>query len=146
MIGPRTEEAWKKWEDQQKQLKETWGNTEVYAYIKTIMEDIQHINANVVFKEDFSLETESDDLNALKKLYEDMHYSDTMTLKEFFDKLSNSDLRWSVGGYMDLDGIEDKGDGVYAVTLLDYPSADALMHVFITVKQNEDGSFSTEFD
>ena len=34
MIGPRTEDAGKRWEEQQKVLKETWGETEIYAYVK----------------------------------------------------------------------------------------------------------------
>ena len=143
MIGPRTEEAWKEWDRQQELLKETWGDTEVYAYIRTIMDDLQNVNANVVFREDFSLENDSEELTALKKLYNDTRYSDEMTLKEFLAFLDSSSLRWSVGGLMDLDRIEDKGNGEYAVTLLDYPTPDALMAVPITVKQNEDGSFRT---
>ena len=146
IIGPRTEDAWREWHKQQELLKETWGGTEVYAYINTIRDDVLNTNANVIFEEDFSLETESPELDALKKLYEDMHYSDQMTLQEFYDKLCKSSFRWSIGGPLDLDSIEDKGNGVYAVRLLDYPSVDAMRAVDLTVKQNEDGSFRTEFE
>ena len=40
MIGPRTENAWKQYEEDQKTLVETWGETEIYAYITTIMDDM----------------------------------------------------------------------------------------------------------
>ena len=145
MIGPRSEEAWKKWEEEQKVLRETWGDTEVYAYIQTILEDLQTVNANVVFKDDFSTETESKDLTALTKLYEDMHYIDEISLDEFLTKLKNSDLRWVVGGAPDLDSIEDKGDGVYDVRLLYYPNVDSLMAVNVTVRTEADGAFHLDF-
>lgn len=146
IIGPRTEDAWKKWEQEQAELKEKWGDTEVYAYIQTIMDDILNVNANVVFKEDFSVDAESEELDALKKLYEDMGYNNEMTLEEFLAKLNDSSLRWSIGSPLDLDKIEEKENGEYAVTLLDYPNADSLMNVYLTVKTNEDGSFRTEFE
>ncbi len=145
MIGPRTESAWKEWEKQQKELKETWGETPVYAYIQTILDDLANINARVVFNDDFSLETDSPELDALKKLYEDMKCSETFTLSEFLARLSEHDMRYAVGGMLDLDKIEAKEDGVYEVTALYYPNADSLMNVTFTVRKNEDGSFRAEF-
>ena len=144
MIGPRSEEAWKEWEKEQAELKETWGDTEVYAYVQTILTDLHNINANVVFSEGFSTETDSEELNALKKLKEDMQIGEETSLEEFRTKLENSSLRYAVGGMNDLDGIEEKGDGAYLVTLLYYPNADSMMAVRLTVKSMEDGSFSTE--
>lgn len=146
MIGPRSEEAWKKWDEEQKVLKETWGETEIYAYVQTILDDINNVNANVVFKEDFSLENESKELDALKKLYTDMHYSDEISLKEFLEKLNNSQLRWAIGGMNDLDRIEDQGDDGYLVTLLYYPNADSLMAVNLTIRKVADGAFHTDFE
>ena len=146
IIGPRTEDAWKKWEEDQKALRETWGDTEVYAYIQTILDDLHNVNANVVFKDDFSTETESEELTALKKLCEDMHYRDEIPLDEFLSRLKNSDLRWVVGGMPDLDSIEDKGDGVYEVRLIYYPNADSMMAVTVNVRTEADGSFRLDFE
>ena len=145
MIGPRSEAAWQKWEEDQKALKETWGDTEVYAYIQGIMEEITGLNANVVFKEGFSLEEESEELTKLKKLYEDMQTSDEISLKEFYDKLENSEFRWAAGRPLELESIKDQGDGTYDVSLLYYPNADSLMGIYITVKTEEDGKFHTDF-
>ena len=146
IIGPRTEDAWDQWEEDQKVLKETWGDTEVYAYIQMILDDLHNVNANVVFKEDFSTETESEALTPLKKLYEDMHYSDKISLEEFLNRLKNSDLRYVVGGVTDLDAIEDRGNGVYDIRLLYYPNVDSLMAANLTIRTEADGSFHAEFE
>ncbi len=145
IIGPRTEEAWKQWEKDQEALKETWGDTEIYAYVQTILDDLSQVNANVVFKDDFSLETESKELDALKKLYEDMHYSGEISLEEFLSRLDNSNLRYAVGGMNELASIEDKGDGVYEVVLEYYANVDSLMAVKLTVRTEADGAFHTDF-
>ena len=146
IIGPRTEDAWKKWEEDQKALREKWGDTEVYAYIQTIMDDLHNVKANVVFKDDFSTETESEELTALKKLYDDMHYSEEVPMDEFLSRLKNSNLRYIVGGVADLDSIEDKGDGSYDVRLIYYPNVDSLMAVNMTVYTEADGSFRMDFE
>ena len=145
MIGPRSEDAWKEHRKQQEELKETWGNTEIYAYIQTIQEDLQNVNANVVFKEGFSTTTESKELDALKKLYEDMHYKDEISLDEFLAKLEDSSLRYATGGEMELQSITDNGDGSYKVDLDYHVNVDSLMRVIITVRKESDGSFHTEF-
>ena len=145
MIGPRSEDAWKEHRKQQEELKETWGNTEIYAYIQTIQEDLQNVNANVVFKEGFSTTTESKELDALKKLYEDMHYKDEISLDEFLAKLEDSSLRYATGGETELQSITDNGDGSYKVDLDYYINVDSLMRVIITVRKESDGSFHTEF-
>ncbi|MBR3311689.1 MAG: hypothetical protein IKG15_07735 [Solobacterium sp.] len=146
MIGPRSESAWKKWEEDQKALVETWGDTEVYAYINTIREDIGNLKARVIYADDFSLETESEELDALKKLYEDMGYSKEMTLEEFYNKLKDSEIRWVSGGKPDLNKIKDLGNEMYEVELLYYASADALMGVILTVRKDADGVFHTDFE
>ena len=126
MIGPRTEDAWKEWRKQQEILKETWGDTEVYAYVQTIMTDLKNINANVIFKDDFSVETD-------------------VSLQEFVSRLDDSRLRYAIGGETDLDKIEDKGNGEYEVTLLYDASVDSLMAVTLKILDNGDGTFRTEF-
>jgi len=145
MIGPRSETAWKEWNRQQEALKETWGDTEVYAYIQTILKDLSEINANVVFHDDFSVDSDGEDQRRLKQLYEDMKYSRTLTLQEFHEKLKDSSLRYAVGGNTDLESISESSDGSYAVTLLYYPNADSMMAVSLTVFPDSGGSFRTEF-
>ena len=145
MIGPRTEDAWKEWEKKQAELKATWEGTDLYAYVETIRNDLSSVNANVVFKDDFSLDSDSPEKDALLKLYEDMNGADE-TPDAFLARLKESQLRWSIGGMLDLDAIDDKGNGEYEIILLDYPTPDALMNVYLTIKTNEDGSFSTEFE
>ena len=145
MIGPRTEDAWKEWRKQQEILKETWGDTEVYAYVQTIMTDLKNINANVIFKDDFSVETEIEELDAVRKLHADMGIGEDVSLQEFVARLDDSRLRYAIGGETDLDKIEDKGNGEYEVTLLYDASVDSLMAVTLKILDNGDGTFRTEF-
>ena len=147
IIGPRTQQAWEEWGERQEALRQTWGDTEIYAYVQTIMEDLEHVNAGVVFKEGFSTETPSTELDALQKLYDDANLGEEITIEEFLDRLMGSPLRYAVGTMLDLDGIEelsgDDGAG-YDVTLLYYPNADSLMPVSLTVGVREDGTFTLE--
>ena len=71
MIGPRTENAWKQYEEDQKTLVETWGETEIYAYITTIMDDMYQVNAGVIFGDGFSPEEETPEADAFRKLCSD---------------------------------------------------------------------------
>ena len=147
MIGPRSEDAWKRWEEQQKALKETWGETEIYAYVQTLSDDFLNVNANVVFKEDFSLETESKELDALRKLYEDVNFSTDIGVGEFLDRLADSQFRYAVGSPLELEGIEEvkEGDAVrYTIALEYYANVDSLMRVQLDVTTGENGKFSAE--
>jgi len=143
-IGPRTEEGWKNWEAQQEELKKTWGDTPVYAYIQKLMDDLLAVNARVVFSEDFSFEEESEELNALKQLYQDMQIDETVSLNEFRDRLADSGMRRLVGGPADLAAIEETDQGVYTAALEYNASVDALMRVSLTIRENGDGTFRTE--
>ena len=147
MIGPRTEDAWKRWEEQQKVLKETWGETEIYAYIETLRDDFLNVNANVVFKEDFSLETESKELDALRKLYDDVNFSGDVTLEEFLVRLSDSQFRYAVGRPLELEDIEEvkEGDDTRYKVALEYnANVDSLMRVQLDVTAGKNGKFSAE--
>ena len=147
MIGPRSEDAWKRWEEQQKALKETWGETEIYAYVQTLRDDFLNVNANVVFKEDFSLETESKELDALRKLYEDVNFSTDIGTGEFLDRLADSQFRYAVGSPLELEGIEEirEGDAArYKIALEYYANVDSLMRVQLEVTTGENGKFSAE--
>ena len=147
MIGPRSEDAWKRWEEQQKALKETWGETEIYAYVQTLRDDFLNVNANVVFKEDFSLETESKELDALRKLYEDVNFSEEVSLEEFLERLSDSQFRYAVGSPLELEGIEEirEGDAArYKIALEYYANVDSLMRVQLEVTTGKNGKFSAE--
>ena len=144
MIGPRTEDAWKRWEEQQKILKETWGETEIYAYIETLRDDFLNVNANVVFKEGFSLEEESKELDALRKLYDDVNFSGDVTLEEFLVRLSGSQFRYAVGGPLELEDIEEvkEGNGTRYKVALEYnANADSLMRVPLDVTVGKTGKF-----
>ena len=145
MIGPRSEEAWKRWEEEQKALKETWGETEVYAYIMTIMEDLENVNANVVFKEDFSLEEESEELDAFRKMYDDMNVSEEYTLEEFRRMLDDSLWRYAIGGIHELDSIEERNGedgGGYHARILYYANHESLMPVDLIITTDDEGKFS----
>ena len=147
MIGPRSEDAWKRWEEHQKELKETWGETEIYAYVQTLRDDFLNVNANVVFKEDFSLETESKELDALRKLYEDVNFSTDIGTGEFLDRLSDSQFRYAVGSPLELEGIEEVREGNtagYKIALEYYANVDSLMRVQLDVTTGENGKFSAE--
>ena len=147
MIGPRTEDAWKRWEEQQKILKETWGETEIYAYIETLRDDFLNVNANVVFKEDFSFETESKELDALRKLCDDVNFSADVSAEEFRDRLSESPLRYAVGAPLELESIEEVKEGDktrYKVALEYNANVDSLMRVLLEVTTGENGNFSAE--
>ena len=145
MVGPRTEAAWKKWEEQQKVLQETWGETEVYAYLQTILEDLGQVNANVIFTEDFSLEKESKERDAFLKMYEDMNVSEDYTPEEFLTMLKDSSFRYAVGGMHELDSIEERkaedGGGYHAVILY-YPNHESLMPVDLIITKDKNGKFS----
>ncbi len=145
MIGPRSEEAWKRWEEEQKALKETWGETEVYAYIMTIMEDLESVNANVVFKDDFSLEEESEELDAFRKMYDDMNVSEEYTLEEFRRMLDDSLWRYAIGGIHELDSIEERSaedGGGYHARILYYANHESLMPVDLIITTDDEGKFS----
>jgi len=145
MVGPRTEDAWKKWEEQQKVLQETWGETEVYAYLQTILEDLGQVNANVIFTEDFSLEKESKERDAFLKMYEDMNVSEDYTPEEFLQMLEDSTFRYAVGGMHELDSIEERKEedrGGYHAVILYYPNHESLMPVDLTITKDKDGKFS----
>ena len=147
MIGPRSEDAWKRWEEQQKALKETWGETEIYAYVQTLRDDFLNVNANVVFKEDFSLETESKELDALRKLYDDVNFSTDIGVGEFLDRLADSQFRYAVGSPLELEGIEELREGNtagYKIALEYYANVDSLMRVQLDVTTGENGKFSAE--
>lgn len=147
MIGPRTEDAWKRWEEQQKQLKETWGETEIYAYIETLRDDFLNVNANVVFKEDFSFETESKELDALRKLCDDVNFSTDVSAEEFRDRLSESQFRYAVGAPLELESIEEVKEGNktrYKVALEYNANVDSLMRVLLEVTTGKNGNFSAE--
>ena len=147
MIGPRTEDAWKRWEEQQKQLKETWGETEIYAYIGTLRDDFLNVNANVVFKEDFSFETGSKELDALRKLCDDVNFSADVSAEEFRDRLSESQFRYAVGAPLEMESIEEVKEGDktrYKVALEYNANVDSLMRVFLEVTTGENGNFSAE--
>ena len=145
MVGPRTEDAWKKWEEQQKVLQETWGETEVYAYLQTILEDLGQVNANVIFTEDFSLEKESEERDAFLKMYEDMNISEDYTPEEFLTMLKDSSFRYAVGGMHELDSIEERKEedgGGYHAVILYYPNHESLMPVDLTITKDKNGKFS----
>ena len=145
MIGPRSESAWKEWHKAQEELRETWGETEIYAYVQTIREDLSNVNANVVFKEDFSTETESKELEALQKLYEDMNISREISLEEFPHRLKESGARRVVGGINDLDSIKERKEedgGGYIFILLYYPNVDSMMQIKMPVTIDQEGKFS----
>ena len=147
MIGPRSEDAWKRWEEQQKALKETWGETEIYTYVQTLRDDFLNVNANVVFKEDFSLETESKELDALRKLYDDVNFSTDIGVGEFLDRLADSQFRYAVGSPLELEGIEELREGNtagYKIALEYYANVDSLMRVQLDVTTGENGKFSAE--
>ena len=147
MIGPRSENAWKRWEEQQKVLKDTWGETEIYAYIETLLDDFLSVNANVVFKEDFSLETESKELDALRKLYDDVNFTADVSLEEFLHRLSDSRFRYAVGSPLEIEGIEEVKEGEaagYHVSLEYYANVDSLMRVPLEVTIGGNGKFSAE--
>ena len=147
MIGPRSEDAWKRWEEQQKVLKDTWGETEIYAYIETLLDDFLSVNANVVFKEDFSLETESKELDALRKLYDDVNFTADVSLEEFLHRLSDSRFRYAVGSPLEIEGIEEVKEGDvagYHVSLEYYANVDSLMRVPLEVTIGGNGKFSAE--
>lgn len=147
MIGPRTEDAWKRWEEQQKLLKETWGETEIYAYIGTLRDDLLNVNANVVFKDDFSFETGSKELDALRKLCDDVNFSTDVSLEEFRDRLSGSRFRYAVGAPLELESIEEvkDGDGTRYNVALEYnANVDSLMRVLLEVTTGQNGKFSAE--
>ena len=147
MIGPRTEDAWKRWEEQQKVLKETWGETEIYAYIETLRDDFLNVNANVVFKEGFSLEEESKELDALRKLYDDVNFSTDIGVGEFLERLDASSFRYAVGSPLELEDIEEvkEGDGTRYKVALEYnANVDSLMRVPLDVTVGENGKFSAE--
>ena len=147
MIGPRSEDAWKRWEEHQKELKETWGETEIYAYVQTLRDDFLNVNANVVFKEDFSLETESKELDALRKLYDDVNFSTDIGVGEFLDRLADSQFRYAVGSPLELEGIEEirEGDAArYKIALEYYANVDSLMRVQLEVTTGKNGKFSAE--
>ena len=131
MIGPRSEE--------------TWGETEVYAYIMTIMEDLENVNANVVFKEDFSLEEESEELDAFRKMYDDMNVSEEYTLEEFRRMLDDSLWRYAIGGIHELDSIEERNGedgGGYHARILYYANHESLMPVDLIITTDDEGKFS----
>lgn len=147
MIGPRSEDAWKRWEEHQKALKETWEGTEIYAYIGTLRDDFLNVNANVVFKEGFSLETESKELDALRKLYDDVNFSEDISMEEFLVRLSGSQFRYAVGGPLELEDIEEikeGGDTRYKVALEYHANVDSLMRVQLDVTAGKNGEFSAE--
>lgn len=146
MIGGRSEEAWKAWEKQQEALKETWGDTEVYVYIRTIMEDITSLKGHVIFQEDFSLEAESKELDQLKKTYADMLWERNGTLQEFHSHLNASNLHWALGREVDLEAIKERENGDYEVSLLYYENPDSLMGLSLTVHDEGSGTFSTDFE
>ena len=147
MIGPRSKEAWKRWDEQQEALKKTWGETDVYAYVKTIMDDMRSIRAYVVFGEDFSVETESEERDALMKFYNDANFSEEIPLEEFIRMLEDSELQFAIGTMLDLDSIKERKEedgGGYDVTLLYYPTPDALMPVDLRITTDDSGKFSIE--
>ena len=147
MIGPRSEDAWKRWEEQQKVLKDTWGETEIYAYIETLLDDFLSVNANVVFKEDFSFETESKELDALRKLCDDVNFSADVSAEEFRDRLSESQFRYAVGAPLELESIEEVKEGDktrYKVALEYNANVDSLMRVLLEVTTGKNGNFSAE--
>jgi len=146
MIGPRSKEAWENWEKQQKLLKETWGDTEIYAYVQTIMEDMKNVNRHVVFGKDFSLEKESEELKALQKLYGDMNLEEGNDLEHFHAQLADSSgFRDALGGMLDLDSLterDEKSGGGYDAVLIYYPSPDTMMAVTVPVSLDENGKFT----
>ena len=145
MIGPRTEDAWKKWEEQQKVLQETWGETEVYAYLQTVIGDLEQVNASVIFKEDFSLEKESEERDAFLKMYEDMNVSEDYTSEEFLKMLEDSSFRYAIGGMHELDSIEERKEedgGGYHAVILYYPNHESLMPVDLFITKDQNGKFS----
>ena len=147
MIGPRTEDAWKRWEEQQKALKETWGETEIYAYIEVLRDDFLNVNANVVFKEGFSFEEESKELDALRKLCDDVNFTEDVSAEEFLERLSESRFRYAVGAPLELNSIEEVKEGdvtMYKVALEYNANVDSLMRVFLEVTAGKNGKFSAE--
>ena len=131
----------------QKVLKDTWGETEIYAYIETLLDDFLSVNANVVFKEDFSLETESKELDALRKLYDDVNFTADVSLEEFLQRLSDSRFRYAVGAPLEIEGIEEVKEGDvagYHVSLEYYANVDSLMRVPLEVTIGGNGKFSAE--
>ena len=144
MIGPRTENAWKQYEEDQKTLVETWGETEIYAYITTIMDDMYQVNAGVAFGDDFSVEEQSPEADALLKLYDDMNLGEGITPEEFLTWLDNSGMRYAVGGPCELAAIEEREDkdGAYDVRLEYYVGADSLMAIRLPVTKDANGQFT----
>ena len=145
MVGPRTEDAWKAWEEQQKILQETWGETEVYAYLQTIIGDLEQVNANVIFTEDFSLEKESGERDAFLKMYDDMNVSEDYTPEEFLNMLEDSSFRYAIGGNHELDSIEERKEedgGGYHAVILYYPNHESLMPVDLFITKDQNGKFS----
>ena len=143
MIGPRSKEAWARWEEQQKSLRETWDGTEIYAYVQTIMADMQKVNRSAVLKEDFSLKTESSERDALLKLHEDMNLK--ISPEEFLRQLNDSSFVFALGGKLELESIEERKEGddsAYDVVLLYYPNPDSLMTADLPVVKDEDGKFT----
>ncbi len=147
IIGPRTEEAWKKWDQQQADLREKWKDTEIYAYVRTLMEDMEQVNAYVVFQDGFSVEEESKELDALLKLYSDMNFSEEIPPEEFIRILENSELRFAFSSMLDLDSIKERKEedgGGYDVTILYYPTPDSLMPVDVRITTDDGGKFTVE--
>ena len=138
--------AWSRIENDEKAVEEAWGGTEVYAYLDQIAEDIGNLYSHIVFKDDFSLEKESKELDGLKKLYEDMGYSGEKTLEEFRDKLKDSRIRWVSGGKPHFSMITDKGNDVYDVEFQYFANADTLNRMNLTVRKDADGVFHTDFE
>lgn len=144
MTGPRSESAWKKWEEDQKNLKENWADTEIYAYVLMIMDDLSQVNAGAVFKEGFSAEEESAEAEALRKLYYDMNLGEEIPLEDFPEKLSDSDLRYAIGGPCELDSIAEQAenDDGYDVRIVYYANVDSLMPVDLPVTTDAGGKYT----
>ena len=144
MIGPRSESAWKQWEEDQKALVENWEETDIYAYISTIMDDMYKVNAGVVFGDDFSAEADTPEAEALRELYDDMNLGEGITPEEFLQWLDDSAMRYAVGRPCDLESIEERtedGDG-YDVRIVYYANVDSLMAVRLPVRTDADGQFT----
>ena len=145
MIGPRTESAWNKWEEDQKSLVETWGETEIYAYITAIMDDMYQVNAGVIFGDGFSPEEETPEADAFRKLCSDMNLGDGITPEAFLEWLDDSMMRYAVGGPCELDSITERKEedgGGYDVRLVYYAGADSLMALSLPVTTDADGQFT----
>ena len=144
MIGPRTEDAWEQWEEDQKTLAQTWGETEIYAYVTSIMDDMYKVDTRVIFSDDSSVEAETPEADAFRKLYDDMNLGDGISPEEFLSWLDDSAMRYALGRPCDLASIEEKkeADGAYTVRLEYASGGDALMALSLPVSTDADGQFT----